>query len=110
MVLAFSRLSSSRKGCVYGNTAKDSTIEFQRSLLTLCQSLRDQPCDITLLYVAVGYVISADDARYLNHSLYPNLRTFADPDIDVSLRDIQIGEELLEDYSEFDEQERCLCL
>lgn len=55
-----------------------------------------------------GYVISADDARYINHSEIPNLKTFEDPDIDVALRDIHIGEELLEDYREFDLQERHL--
>lgn len=55
-----------------------------------------------------GYVISADDARFLNHSDSPNLQTFADPDIDVALRDIQAGEELLEDYREFDESIRDL--
>ena len=53
-----------------------------------------------------GYVISADDARFLNHSETPNLRTFAEPDIDVALRDIQVGEELFEDYREFDESTR----
>jgi len=53
-----------------------------------------------------GYVISADNARFLNHSQTPNLQTFAQPDVDVSLRDIEVGEELLEDYREFDESER----
>lgn len=53
-----------------------------------------------------GYVISADDARFLNHSETPNLQTFAGPDVDIAVRDIQIGEELLEDYREFDESQR----
>jgi SET domain-containing protein len=51
-----------------------------------------------------GYVISADDARFLNHSETPNLKAFAEPDMDVAIRDIEIGEELLEDYREFDER------
>lgn len=55
-----------------------------------------------------GYVISADDARFLNHSETPNLRTFAEPDCDIAIRDIQVGEELLEDYREFDESKRDL--
>lgn len=57
-----------------------------------------------------GYVISADDARFLSHSDVPNLQTFAEPDCDVALRDIQIGEELLEDYREFDESKRDLSI
>lgn len=50
-----------------------------------------------------GYVISADDARFLNHSGTPNLRTMDEPDCDIAIRDIQIGEELFEDYREFDD-------
>ncbi|HXR75162.1 MAG TPA: SET domain-containing protein [Bryobacteraceae bacterium] len=50
-----------------------------------------------------GYVISADDSRFLNHSESPNLRTMNEPDADVAVRDIHPGEELLEDYREFDE-------
>jgi len=50
-----------------------------------------------------GYVISADDARFLNHSTDANLRTMDDPDCDIAIRDIEIGEELLEDYREFDD-------
>lgn len=50
-----------------------------------------------------GYVISADDARFLNHSETPNLRTHDEPDCDIAIRDIQIGEELFEDYREFDD-------
>lgn len=50
-----------------------------------------------------GYVISADDARFLNHSEAPNLRTMDEPDCDIAIRDILIGEELFEDYREFDD-------
>ena len=50
-----------------------------------------------------GYVISADDARFLNHSEDANLKTMDDPDCDVAIRDINIGEELFEDYTEFDD-------
>lgn len=75
------------------------------------ESLPEPACSTLKHYCAFwggGYVISADDARYLNHSDNPNLKTFAEPDCDVALRDIQIGEELLEDYREFDESVRNL--
>ncbi len=49
-----------------------------------------------------AYVTSADNSRFLNHSFTPNLRSFEEPDCDVALRDIQIGDELTEDYREFD--------
>lgn len=71
-----------------------------------------EPAQSTLRHYSAlwggGYVVSADDARFLNHSDSPNLRTFAEPDIDVALRDIQIGEELFEDYREFDESIRTM--
>jgi hypothetical protein len=51
-----------------------------------------------------GYVVSADDARFLNHSDLPNLLTSEEPDIDIAIKDIQIGEELLENYREFDQR------
>jgi SET domain-containing protein len=72
-----------------------------------------EPAQSTLRHYSAlwggGYVISADDARFLNHSDTPNLQTFAAPDVDVALRDIQAGEELLEDYREFDESSRGSC-
>ena len=73
-----------------------------------------EPAQSTLRHYSAlwggGYVVSADDARFLNQSETPNLKTFAEPDMDVALRDIQIGEELLEDYREFDESPRDLCI
>jgi SET domain-containing protein len=73
-----------------------------------------EPAQSTLRHYSAlwggGYVVSADDARFLNHSESPNLQTFADPDCDVALRDIQIDEELLEDYREFDESKRDLSI
>jgi hypothetical protein len=73
-----------------------------------------EPAQSTLRHYSAlwggGYVISADDARFLNHSNTPNLQTFAEPDVDVALRDIEVGEELLEDYREFDESERESCI
>lgn len=51
-----------------------------------------------------GYVVSADDARFLNHSESANLRTTAEPDEDIAVRDILPGEELTENYREFDER------
>jgi uncharacterized protein len=71
-----------------------------------------EPAQSTLLHYCGlwggGYVISADNARFINHSTFPNLRTFEEPDMVIALRDIEIGEELLEDYREFDESERVM--
>ncbi len=71
-----------------------------------------EPAQSTLRHYSAlwggGYVISADDARFLNHSNVPNLQTFSEPDCDIAVRDIQIGDELLEDYREFDESKRAI--
>lgn len=50
-----------------------------------------------------GYVVSADNSRFLNHSDSPNLVSTIKPDASYATRDIQVGEELLEDYREFDQ-------
>lgn len=70
------------------------------------ESLPDPARSAILHYCALwggGYVVSADNARFLNHSETPNLRTVSAPDIDIAIREIYEGEELTEDYREFDE-------
>ncbi len=53
------------------------------------------------------YVICADDYRFLNHSVKPNLANIEvvgeEEGVDIALADIQIGEELMCDCREFDE-------
>lgn len=53
------------------------------------------------------YVVCADDYRFLNHSTNPNLTNVETPGeeegIDIAIKDIQVGEELLCDCREFDE-------
>ncbi|HXW60187.1 MAG TPA: SET domain-containing protein [Myxococcota bacterium] len=52
------------------------------------------------------YVLCFDNARFLNHSVTPNLNdTSADDSeegLDVAIRDIHPGEELTSDYRDFD--------
>lgn len=51
-------------------------------------------------------ILCADDARFMNHSDDPNIRTIIDEhgnDRDVAVRDIQPGDEILCDYHEFDD-------
>ncbi len=48
-----------------------------------------------------GYVICADDARFFNHSEYPNTVSISQ-DVTLALRDIEKGEELTCNYYEFD--------
>lgn len=45
-------------------------------------------------------VLDSDEGRYMNHSGRPNI-DFSDPEIGVALRDINAGEELTCDYSQF---------
>ncbi|MEK9174432.1 MAG: SET domain-containing protein [Patescibacteria group bacterium] len=53
------------------------------------------------------YVVCADDYRFLNHSVNPNITNIEAigevEGIDIALVDIQVGEELLCDCREFDE-------
>jgi SET domain-containing protein len=46
------------------------------------------------------YYSSCDLTNFINHSYNPNLEIVGD--VIISNRDIQIGEELFEDYSQFD--------
>lgn len=46
------------------------------------------------------YVLCADDQRYINHSIDPNI--LSTPDQDVAGRDIQPGEELFCNYEHYE--------
>lgn len=49
------------------------------------------------------YVICGDDARFFNHSDNPNVSSSPyDAQPDIALRDIEIGEELTQNYKNFD--------
>jgi uncharacterized protein len=47
------------------------------------------------------WIFCTDDARFMNHSTKPNIKTVRGM-YDVSLRDIKKGEELTEDYDRFE--------
>ncbi|HEX9609042.1 MAG TPA: SET domain-containing protein [Candidatus Paceibacterota bacterium] len=50
-----------------------------------------------------GYVLCADDQRFINHAENPQHRNISStPTGDVAARDIKEGEELLTDYNAFD--------
>lgn len=48
-----------------------------------------------------GWILCADDARFMNHSALPSLGGGKLP-VSIALRDIEVGEELTEDYETFD--------
>ncbi len=49
------------------------------------------------------YVMCGDDARFFNHSDNPNVSSSTEDDRpDIALRDIEIGEELTQNYQNFD--------
>ncbi|MEK7078222.1 MAG: SET domain-containing protein [Patescibacteria group bacterium] len=54
-----------------------------------------------------NYVVCADDYRFLNHSASPNITNIEivgeEEGVDIALKDIQVGEELVCDCREFDE-------
>lgn len=51
------------------------------------------------------YIVCSDDARFFNHSDNPNVSSGPDDDhIDKALRDIEVGEELTQNYKIFDGQ------
>jgi len=49
-----------------------------------------------------GYVLCGDNGRFVNHSKTPNIQMYNRINT-VALKDIQIGEEITEDYFYFDE-------
>lgn len=48
-----------------------------------------------------GWVVCMDNAKYTNHSNSPNIE--ADGDVAIAIKDIHEGEEITEDYYNFDE-------
>ncbi len=46
------------------------------------------------------FIVPGDNARFTNHSAKPNCETA--PGISIAIDDIQIGEEITENYSSFD--------
>jgi SET domain-containing protein len=50
-----------------------------------------------------GYVLCGDDARFTNHSSTPKMQALNKTD-SIAIEDINIGEEITEDYNYFDEQ------
>lgn len=48
------------------------------------------------------YILCSDDARFFNYSRTPNCTTDELKRYTIAARDIQAGEELTEDYEEFD--------
>lgn|SRR3989338_6810987 len=51
-----------------------------------------------------NWILCADDARFLNHSLTPNLVSNSlEEEVDVAGRDIEEGEELTVNYYDFDD-------
>lgn len=49
-----------------------------------------------------GYILCTDNAKYTNHSSNPNMRMINLTD-SIATKDIQVGEEITEDYYVFDE-------
>jgi len=50
-----------------------------------------------------GWVLCTDNAKYTNHSLNPNMKMI-DEINSIATQDIQIGEEITENYFVFDEK------
>lgn len=50
-----------------------------------------------------GYVLCGDDGRFVNHSTDPNIQMYNRTDT-IAIKDINIGDEITEDYYFFDEK------
>lgn len=50
-----------------------------------------------------GYVLCGDNGRFVNHSKEPNIQMF-DKINTIATKDIQVGDEITEDYFYFDEK------
>lgn len=49
-----------------------------------------------------GYVLCGDNGRFVNHSNEPNIKMI-DPLNTIAIKDINVGDEITEDYYTFDE-------
>ena len=69
-------------------------------LLGMLESLPKIVMDTVLKYSYLkngNYFILGDNTKFINHSVIPNV-TLLDENVEVALRDIKIGEEILENY------------
>ena len=93
------------KGAPVWKLMPDFDIEITKDDLTkLSEPAREQVLNYVYMNRRKGtYILCFDDARFFNHSSNPNVSSSEDDGItDVALRDIQIGEELTQDYGNFD--------
>jgi uncharacterized protein len=76
----------------------------KNDLLKIPELARQQFLNYAYLNSKKGvYILCFDDARFFNHSENPNVTSQQDDDIvDIAIRDINIGEELTQNYSNFD--------
>lgn len=49
-----------------------------------------------------GYILCGDNAKFTNHSDTPNTKMLDDSSDAIAIKDIQIGDEITEDYYHFD--------
>lgn len=95
------------KGTVVWKFAPGFDLEIKKeSLASLSEPAKEQ----FLKYAYINkktrkHVLCFDDSRFLNHSEHPNIASAYSPydeeGLDIALRDIQKGEEILCDYREF---------
>lgn len=96
-----------KKGSVVWKFAQGFDLEYDKADLDkLSDSARAQFLNYCFYSQKTGkYVLPFDDARFFNHSETPNVidkQTGERYGVDVAARDIRKGEELTNDYREFD--------
>lgn len=90
---------------IWKHTPGFDRIITQEELAQLSESSRAQMLNYCYINKSGNLILNFDDARFVNHSDVPNMYQdfIADPEgVDTASRDIQPGEELTENYYDYD--------
>lgn len=77
--------------------ASDEILSYTQ-VSSLSPERRAYLADYAYLTNAGTYIVSSDNARFVNHSCDANSLSIAGPEVSIAIRDIAVDEEITEDY------------
>ncbi len=94
-----------KEGEIIWTPSKEFTYHFdEKQLISLPKSDQDMVRHYGYFHKDLRvWHFSAEDSRYINHSKNPTVKRTVVGDGIFAIRDIQIGEELTQDYEDFEE-------
>jgi len=99
------------KGTLVWVPSEIDQILSKEQVSTMAKSEREFLAEVAYLTNEGKYIVSYDNARYVNHSCDANSLTVVGIEISIAIRDIQPNEEISEDYGLYYSNEgfECIC-